>query len=193
MNTYTVDKTIDCKGLACPMPIVRTKKAMEEIKAGEVLEVVATDPGSVADVKSWATRTGHQFLGTVEEDNVFKHYIRKASPDEAKSETKYPHVISNEELQGKLGEQPVILDVREPMEYAFEHIPGAKLLPFGQLEERMTELEAYKEKDVYVICRTGNRSDMVSQMLAEKGFSRVKNVIPGMSAWEGPVEKSTRK
>ncbi|MFT9850101.1 sulfurtransferase TusA family protein [Aneurinibacillus sp. REN35] len=193
MSAYTVDKTVDCKGLACPMPIVRTKKAIEEIGAGEVLEVIATDPGSVADVRSWATRTGHQFLGTVEEGELFKHYIRKSAPDETKPETKHPHVVSNEELQGKLGEQPVILDVREPMEYAFGHIPGASLVPFGQLEEKLAELEAHKGKDIYVVCRTGNRSDMASQLLAQKGFQNVKNVVPGMSAWEGPIKKDTDK
>ncbi|ERI09748.1 sulfurtransferase TusA family protein [Aneurinibacillus aneurinilyticus] len=97
MTVYTADKTIDCKGLACPMPIVRTKKAMEELTPGEVLEVEATDPGSMIDVKSWATRTGHQFLGTTEEENVFKHYIRKADPDDVKLEKKHPHVVANEE------------------------------------------------------------------------------------------------
>lgn len=75
---WPIDKTIDCQGLSCPMPIVRTKKAMDGMGAGEVLEVVATDPGSVADVKSWSSRVGHEFLGTVTEGTVFHHYIRKA-------------------------------------------------------------------------------------------------------------------
>jgi rhodanese-related sulfurtransferase/TusA-related sulfurtransferase len=189
MTAYTVDKTIDCKGLACPMPIVRTKKTMEELTPGEVLEVEATDPGSVADIKSWATRTGHQFLGTTEEGNVFKHYIRKANPNEVKPEKKHPHVVSNEELKQKLAEKPVILDVREPMEYAFGHIPGAKLVPLGKLEESIQELEEHKGKDVYVVCRTGNRSDMACQILSEKGFTNVKNVVPGMSEWNGPINK----
>lgn len=189
MGAYTVDKSIDCKGLSCPMPIVRTKKAVEEIQAGEVLEVIATDPGSIADVKSWASRTGHQFLGTIEEEGTFKHYIRKSGANEVKVETSYPHVMTNEELVEKLAEKPIIFDVREPMEYAFGHIPGAVLVPFGQLEERLTELESHKDQDVYVVCRMGNRSDMACQLLADKGFTRVKNVVPGMSGWNGPVEK----
>jgi len=189
MSAYTVDKTLDCKGLSCPMPIVRTKKAVEEMEAGEVLEIVATDPGSVADVKSWAIRTGHQFLGTVEEDGTFKHYIRKADPEEAKPEKKHPDIVSNDELQSKLVEQPVILDVREPMEYAFGHIPGAKLIPFSQLEERLAELAPHKDEEIYVVCRTGNRSDMACQLLTEKGFKQAKNVMPGMLGWEGPIEK----
>lgn len=189
MSMYTVDKSIDCKGLSCPMPIVKTKKGIEEIQAGEVLEVVATDPGSVADVKSWADRTGHQFLGTFKEDGAFKHYIRKADPSEVKPENKYPHVVSNEELQKKLGENPIVLDVREPMEYAFGHIPGAKLVPFGKLEETIKELNDVTDKEVYVVCRTGQRSDMACQILSGKGFTKVKNVLPGMSQWSGPTEK----
>lgn len=192
MNTtseFTVDKSIDCKGLSCPMPIVKTKKAMEEIGPGQVLEVVATDPGSVSDVKSWAERTGHQFIGTSSEAGVFKHYIRKADPDEVKPEKKYSHVISNEELQRKLADRPFILDVREPMEYAFGHIPGAKLVPFGKLEEAIGELENARDREIHVVCRTGNRSDVACQILSEKGFKNVKNVVPGMSEWNGPVER----
>jgi TusA-related sulfurtransferase/rhodanese-related sulfurtransferase len=185
----TVDKSIDCKGLSCPMPIVRTKKAIEDMKPGEVLEVIATDPGSVADVKSWAARTGHQFIGTKEEGGVFKHYIRKASDDEIRPEKKYPHTISNEELQQKLGEKPIVIDVREPMEYAFGHIPGAKMVPLGKLEESLEDLRKLADQEIYVICRTGARSDLACQILGEKGFTKVKNVVPGMSEWMGPVEK----
>ncbi len=191
MNNITVDKSIDCKGLACPMPIVRTKKAMDEMKSGEVLEVVATDPGSVADVRSWADRTGHLFLGTIEENGVFKHYIRKSAPSEIKPEQTYPHVVSNEELEQKLDANPVILDVREPMEYAFGHIPGAKLVPFGKLEEMIDELLPYQKQEIYVVCRTGNRSDAACQILQQKGFTTVKNVVPGMSDWKGPVVKQS--
>jgi TusA-related sulfurtransferase/rhodanese-related sulfurtransferase len=184
-----VDKTIDCKGLSCPMPIVKSKKAIEEIQPGQVLEVVATDPGSVADMKAWADRTGHQFIGTTEEDGAFKHYIRKSNPNEVKPETQHPHVLTNEELLGNLSNNPVILDVREPMEYRFGHIPGAKLVPFGKLEETLSELSHLQNQEVHVICRSGNRSDLACQILTEKGFSNVKNVVPGMSAWNGPLEK----
>ncbi|GGJ10521.1 hypothetical protein GCM10010885_19640 [Alicyclobacillus cellulosilyticus] len=189
MENLTVDKTIDCTGLSCPMPVVRTKKAMDALQAGQVLEVLATDPGSVTDIKSWAHRTGHQFIGTVEDGKVFKHYIRKVNPDEAKPERRHPHVVSNAELAAELGNQPVILDVREPAEYAFGHIPGAKSVPLGELERRLEELRPYAEQVVYVVCRTGHRSDMACQWLSEHGFRHVKNVVPGMSAWTGPVER----
>ncbi|WP_040393256.1 sulfurtransferase TusA family protein [Effusibacillus pohliae] len=183
------DKSVDCKGLSCPMPIVRTKKAIEEIEPGQVLEVVATDPGSVSDIKSWAERTGHQFVGTIKEEGVFKHYIRKSDPSELKPEKRYPHVVSNEELLQRLTDNPVIVDVREPAEYAFGHIPGAISVPFGKLEETIGELKKFADQEIHVVCRTGTRSDIACQILSEKGFPNVKNVVPGMSEWTGPVEK----
>jgi rhodanese-related sulfurtransferase/TusA-related sulfurtransferase len=187
MTNIPVDKSIDCKGLSCPMPIVRTKKAIDEMEAGQVLEVVATDPGSVADVKGWAHRTGHQFLGTITEGKVFRHFIRKSRPEETRPEQRFPNTVTNEELMQKLDDGAVILDVREPAEYAFSHIPGAISIPLGELEKRMSELNAYVNQPVYVICRTGSRSDAACQVLAEHGFKDVHNVVPGMSEWQGPV------
>lgn len=188
--TISADKVCDAKGLACPMPIVRTKKAIEEIKPGQVLEVNATDRGSLADIQAWAKTTGHQYLGTIEDGIVLKHYLRKADPTETKEETKFPHVVSNEELQKKIdaGEAITILDVREPAEYAFNRIPSAKNIPLGELEKRLGELNP--ESEIYVICRTGNRSDYAAQLLAEHGFNKVWNILPGMSQWSGSTEKS---
>ncbi|MEK5324343.1 sulfurtransferase TusA family protein [Aeribacillus sp. FSL M8-0254] len=182
-----VNMTINAKGLSCPMPIVKTKKAINELQPGQVLEVEATDKGSKADIKAWAESTGHQYLGTIEQGNVLKHYIRKTSENETKEEAKFPHVISNEELLTKLNDASVtILDVREPAEYAFGHIPRAISIPLGELENRAEELS--KDNTIYVVCRTGNRSDLAAQTLVEKGFSNVWNVVPGMSKWNGPVE-----
>lgn len=59
-----VDQVLDCKGLSCPLPIVRTKKAMDQLEAGQVIEVQATDKGSLADIQGWARNTGNQYLGT---------------------------------------------------------------------------------------------------------------------------------
>lgn len=187
-SVIETDRVLECEGLACPMPVVKTKKAMDEMKAGEVLEVKATDKGSVADLQSWAKRTGHQYIGLKEENGVFRHFIRKASDSEVKQEMKFAQTISNEELAQKLasGEDIHILDVREPAEFAFVRIPGAISMPLGQLEAKLDQLDPNKE--YMVICRTGNRSDMACQILAEKGFSQLKNVLPGMSEWQGPTE-----
>ena len=56
------DKVLDAKGLACPMPIVKTKKAMDEIETGQILEVLTTDKGAKNDLTAWATSTGHEML-----------------------------------------------------------------------------------------------------------------------------------
>ncbi|MGY0692710.1 sulfurtransferase TusA family protein [Virgibacillus sp. FSP13] len=71
------DKILDAKGIACPMPIVKTKKAMEEINAGEILEVHATDKGAKSDLTAWAKSLGHELLKNTEEDGVLKFWIKK--------------------------------------------------------------------------------------------------------------------
>ena len=185
-----VDKRVDCRGLSCPMPIVKTKRAIDEIQPGQVLEVSATDPGSVADVKSWAQRTGHQFLGTIEEAGLFKHYIRRVDLSDVKEMKKHPHTVSHKHLLQKLSEKPLILDVREPMEYSFGHIPGAKSIALGKIRDWIAELKEPSHAEIYVVCQTGNRSDMACQILHEHGFSRVFNVIEGMQNWQGPIEKN---
>jgi rhodanese-related sulfurtransferase/TusA-related sulfurtransferase len=179
-----VNVILDAKGLACPMPIVKTKKAMNTLESGQVLEVQATDKGSKADIKAWAESTGHQYIGTIEKDGVLKHYLRKSSNEEI-TEKKHPNIISNDELEKRLGanENIVLLDVRESAEYAFNHIPNAISIPLGELEERIGELN--KDNEIYLVCRTGNRSDLAAQKLSEKGFTNVINVVPGMSQWTG--------
>lgn len=71
-------KVLDAKGLACPMPIVRTKKAMDDLKSGDVLEVHATDKGSKSDLTAWAKSGGHELIRDAEEDGILKFWIKKA-------------------------------------------------------------------------------------------------------------------
>ncbi|MBS4204407.1 sulfurtransferase TusA family protein [Lederbergia citrea] len=184
MENIKANIMLDAKGLACPMPIVKTKKAMNELEAGFVLEIHATDKGSKADIQAWAKSSGHQYLGTLEEENVLKHYVRKSSSDET-IEKKHTNIANNEELEIKLKENEniVVLDVREASEFAFNHIPNAISIPLGDIETRLHELN--KDDEIFVVCRTGNRSDLAAQKLAENGFSNVINVVPGMSQWSG--------
>ncbi|MGE7634997.1 sulfurtransferase TusA family protein [Bacillus paramycoides] len=184
-----VDTHLDCKGLACPMPIVKTKKAMGALQSGQVIEIEATDKGSTADLQSWANNVGHQYIGTKQEGDTLKHYVRKASAQEISELVKYAHTVTNEELQEKLlaGEECIVLDVREEAEYAFGHIPSAISIPLGELEEKQSVLS--QTKPIYVVCRTGNRSDLACQLLEKQGFNNVKNVIPGMLYWNGKIEK----
>ena len=62
MDTIKADKTLDAKGLACPMPLLKAKKAMETLESGQVLEVLGTDGGSKIDLPVWCERVGHAFL-----------------------------------------------------------------------------------------------------------------------------------
>lgn len=185
----TVNKILDAKGLACPMPIVKTKKEMTTLEPGQVMEIQATDKGSTADIRAWADSTGHQYLGTIEEGETLKHYLRKASAEEEKAESQHPTVASLNELANQLNgkEKITVLDVREPAEYAFGHIPGSVNIPLGELEDRFEELRT--AKNLHIICRTGRRSDFAAQKLTEKGFENVKNVVPGMTEWQGPLHK----
>lgn len=181
------DVQLDAKGLACPMPIVKTKKAMNDLVDGQILEVIATDKGSKADLAAWAKTVGHQYIGTVEENDVMMHYIRKCSNDTFEEKT-FEQTITNEEIIERLSKGGIILDVREQAEFAFGHIEGAKSIPMGELENRLNELD--KEQEVYVICRTGKRSDLAAQTLAKNGFTNVYNVLPGMTSWTGEITKN---
>lgn len=181
MEEIAYDLLVDAKGLACPMPIVRTKKALKDIKSGLIVQVQATDKGSTADLKAWAEKNGHDYLGTVDSEGVLKHYLR--SSGEGKNTSPYPNLTSNDELNKLLQteKQLTVLDVREPEEYEEFHIPGAISIPLGDLKDRMSELS--DDKPIYVVCRTGNRSDMAASLLAENGYRDVVNVKPGMSEW----------
>ena len=79
------------------------------------------------------------------------------------------------------GSRPVVVDVREPWEYRQGHVPGALLMPLGQLSMRLSELNP--EKPVAVICATGNRSQSASALLGQKGFKTVYNVVGGTTQW----------
>ncbi len=72
------DKFLDCTGLLCPMPVVKTKKAINELEVGQVLEMVATDPGSIPDMEAWAKQTQHELLVAEKLDNgKFRFLIKK--------------------------------------------------------------------------------------------------------------------
>lgn len=70
-------RTLDASGLACPMPIVRTRQAIDELASGDVLEVIATDRGSLTDIPSWADTLGHTLLDARQESGRFVYLIQK--------------------------------------------------------------------------------------------------------------------
>ncbi len=73
------DQMLDAKGLSCPLPILKTKKAVEAMTKGQVLKVETTDPGSKNDMNSWAKRTGNEILKVDEGPGVFTFYIKKSA------------------------------------------------------------------------------------------------------------------
>ena len=73
-------ETLDVKGVSCPMPVVKTKQAIDELDDGEILEVLATDSGSMSDIAGWAEATdGVELLEQVEDGDVYKHYVEKTA------------------------------------------------------------------------------------------------------------------
>ncbi len=75
--TVKADETLDCSGLSCPMPILKLAKGIKNIDVGQVLELLATDPGSKTDVPAWCEKTGNEFIESTEEKGTFKYYIRR--------------------------------------------------------------------------------------------------------------------
>ena len=70
-------KELDARGLNCPLPIRKAKKALTEMLSGEVLKIVATDPGSVRDFQAFARQTGNELVDQVTGENEFVHYLRR--------------------------------------------------------------------------------------------------------------------
>ena len=71
------DRELDVKGLNCPLPILRTKKALSEMTSGQVLRVLATDPGTAKDFQAFAKQTGNQLLAHSETEGVFEFFLRR--------------------------------------------------------------------------------------------------------------------
>jgi tRNA 2-thiouridine synthesizing protein A len=73
----TFDKELDARGLNCPLPILRTKKALTDLQSGQVLKVLATDPGSLKDFQTFARQTGHQLVSHDETNKEFTFFMKK--------------------------------------------------------------------------------------------------------------------
>jgi tRNA 2-thiouridine synthesizing protein A len=71
------DKELDAKGLSCPLPILKTKKALNDLASGQVLKILSTDPGSVKDMQAFAKQTGNALVASAEENKTFVFFMRK--------------------------------------------------------------------------------------------------------------------
>ncbi|MEW6088022.1 MAG: sulfurtransferase TusA family protein [bacterium] len=72
-----ISKTLDCIGLFCPMPVIKTKLELENMEPGEVLEILADDPGFEKDLPDWCSMSGEKFLALKKEGSVIKGYVMK--------------------------------------------------------------------------------------------------------------------
>ncbi len=79
MATETPAQVLDCKGLSCPLPVIKTAQAIKGIEVGQVLELLATDPGVEPDMKAWTARTGHELLAIEREGEVFHVLVRRTA------------------------------------------------------------------------------------------------------------------
>lgn len=90
-------------------------------------------------------------------------------------------------------EDALVVDVREQNEYADGHIPGARLIPLGQVKTRVSELEKFRDRALIIACRSGSRSANACSVLRKHGFTKVFNLTGGISAWEQASLPVTRK
>ncbi|MDR7542686.1 MAG: rhodanese-like domain-containing protein [Armatimonadota bacterium] len=93
----------------------------------------------------------------------------------------YPDEISTAEAAARRGNGAFILDVREPQEWHQVHIPGSTLIPLGALASRVNEVPS--DRDVVVVCRTGNRSRQGRDILRRAGYTKVTSMAGGIQAW----------
>jgi len=103
--------------------------------------------------------------------------------------SKYQDVEAKELGKAFDPKQYVVVDVRTDEEYREGHIPGAKHIPYDEMENRFHELENVKEKPILLVCRSGRRSVIAANVLSEKGFNHLFNLKGGMLEWNGPVSK----
>lgn len=78
MEVIKEDQVLDCTGMLCPMPIVKTTKAMKELESGQILKMISTDAGSPPDIAAWSRQTGNELLLSTEENKKFIFFLKKS-------------------------------------------------------------------------------------------------------------------
>ncbi len=77
MTTLQAYKELDCSGMLCPVPVIKTSKAIKEIQVGQVLKMISTDPGAPPDMVAWARQTGNELLDSHQEDKKYVFYFKR--------------------------------------------------------------------------------------------------------------------
>jgi len=78
-DNIQVEKTMDLKGLPCPMPVVKVSKGIKEVAVGQIIEALSTDPGSLTDFPAWARTSGNEIVKTEQDGDVIKFYIKRVA------------------------------------------------------------------------------------------------------------------
>lgn len=78
MDVIQEDQVLDCSGMLCPLPVVKTSKSIKSMEVGQILKMIATDPGAPPDMEAWSRQTGHELLRSSQEDGKFIFYIRRS-------------------------------------------------------------------------------------------------------------------
>jgi tRNA 2-thiouridine synthesizing protein A len=76
VDDITPDETLDCRGLSCPMPLLKTKKTIGKLQSGQILEILGTDPGTRNDLPAFARKAGHEYLGEKEDEGFIRFYLK---------------------------------------------------------------------------------------------------------------------
>ena len=76
---FKVEKVLDLKGLACPMPVVKVSKGIKEVEVGQIIEAHTTDPGSLTDFPAWARTSGNEIVKTDQEGEIIKFFIKRVA------------------------------------------------------------------------------------------------------------------
>jgi len=77
MDVFKEDQILDCSGMLCPMPVVKTSKAMKELQSGQILKMIATDPGAPPDMEAWSRQTGNPMLRSLQEEGKYIFFLQK--------------------------------------------------------------------------------------------------------------------
>lgn len=77
LQNITAEKVVDARGTACPGPLLAAKKAIGEISSGQIMEILSADEGTRRDIPKWATKKGHEYLGTIEDSGFFRIFMKK--------------------------------------------------------------------------------------------------------------------
>jgi len=197
---------VDAAGLACPGPLNALIKSLETLPENKKLKIFATDPGFKASVEAYAELNGSvKLLHLGKEDGKIVAILEKDSTSseeiispvklekKTRKQSRDPNATALSDISaGELYERldmddspAIMIDVRTPQEYngRMWHIKNTKLIPLGELMHKIDTLDEYKNEEIVVICHSGSRSMMASQLLVRSGFKDVRNLTGGMMAW----------